>query len=515
MDLRTLSREWKIAAATIATASALLYAIRSSSNSKGPKDNIPTAPGRLPFFGHILSLDTSMPAFTFKKWLTEYGPVLRVNLGAQEWILVSNLDIIQDVLVRNGAVASSRPFFNYASGYYALNKKGILLSDANKKWKNARSAALTILSPKMVNEYSNVHLAEADILVDELLQKGGVSQGIELEQPLRKVSLNYLLDTCFGTRVTSEEDPLFQKMDSFINEVLLLGGPYHDVGSIFPALSFVDTLLGRNNTFERFVKERRDPLFNPLINNAAQGERDCLVKRLVEDKGKYDLDDDDIMVTACDLIIGGTDTTAATLGWMLAILVHHPDVCKRLSHEVDAFISEHKRYPVFSERLELPYFNAVQKECMRYRPTTHFVFFHKIDKDIESHGYIFPKGSVVYPVIYAIHSDNEVYPDADKFIPERFFGDEKTMAASANCKHGERDHFTFGFGRRVCPGIHLSEVEMFNVLVRIFARCTLEPALDDQGKPVMPDLDAPRDGGIIILPPHFHVRFLPRADALI
>lgn len=86
-----------------------------------------------------------------------------------------------------------------------------------------------------------------------------------------------------------------------------------------------------------------------------------------------------------DLIIGGTDTTAATLGWMLAILVHYPDVCKRLSHEVDAFISKHKRYPVFSERLDLPYFNAVQKECMRYRPTTHFVFFHKIDKD--SKGY--------------------------------------------------------------------------------------------------------------------------------
>lgn len=53
----------------------------------------------------------------------KYGPVLRVALGAQEWTIVSNLDIIQDVLVRNGAVASGRPFFNYASGYYALNKK--------------------------------------------------------------------------------------------------------------------------------------------------------------------------------------------------------------------------------------------------------------------------------------------------------------------------------------------------------------------------------------------------------
>ena len=151
----------------------------------------------------------------------------------------------------------------------------------------------------MVNEYSNVHLAEADILVDELLEKGGASQGIELEQPLRKVSLNYLLDTCFGTRVTSEEDPLFKAMDRFINGVLLLGGPYHDLGSIFPALSFVDTLLGRNNEFESFVKDRRDPLFNPLIKNAAEGDRDCLVKRLVEEQGKYDLDHDDIMVTAC------------------------------------------------------------------------------------------------------------------------------------------------------------------------------------------------------------------------
>lgn len=58
-------------------------------------------------------------------------------------------------------------------------------------------------------------------------------------------------------------------------------------------------------------------------------------------------------------------------------------------------------------------------------------------------------------------------------------------------------------------------MEMFNVLVRIFARCTLEPALDDQGKPMLPDLDAARDGGITVLPPEYRVRFVPRADALI
>lgn len=34
------------------------------------------------------------------------------------------------------------------------------------------------------------------------------------------------------------------------------------------------------------------------------------------------------------------------------------------------------------------------------------------------------------------------------------------MAAAANAKPGERDHYTFGFGRRVCPGIHLASTCM-------------------------------------------------------
>jgi cytochrome P450 len=29
------------------------------------------------------------------------------------------------------------------------------------------------------------------------------------------------------------------------------------------------------------------------------------------------------------------------------------------------------------------------------------------------------------------------------------------MARAAHCKVHERDHFGFGWGRRICPGIHL------------------------------------------------------------
>lgn len=64
MDLSTVSREWKIAAATLATATALAYAIKSTSDTKSHKDNIPTAPGRLPFFGKSLPFMMMYPSTT-------------------------------------------------------------------------------------------------------------------------------------------------------------------------------------------------------------------------------------------------------------------------------------------------------------------------------------------------------------------------------------------------------------------------------------------------------------------
>lgn len=151
----------------------------------------------------------------------------------------------------------------------------------------------------MVNEYSNVHLSEADILVDDLIKMGGGAQGIYPEKLLKKTSLNYVLDTCFGIRVSSEEDPLFKAINTFIDEGLVLGAPVNDLGAIFPALSFVDKLLRRDNMFATFIKEKRDPLFHSLIKQAASGDRDCLIKRLVDNKEEYGLDDDDILVAAC------------------------------------------------------------------------------------------------------------------------------------------------------------------------------------------------------------------------
>jgi cytochrome P450 len=54
-----------------------------------------------------------------------------------------------------------------------------------------------------------------------------------------------------------------------------------------------------------------------------------------------------------------------------------------------------------------------------------------------------------------MHTKSGFYKDGDTFDPERYFGDTRTMFAAANGKTDARDHFNFGWGRRICPGSYL------------------------------------------------------------
>ncbi|KAI9491276.1 cytochrome P450 [Zychaea mexicana] len=450
----------------------------------------------------------ALPGFKFHEWHKECGPVLRIDVGVQRWILVSDHEIVQHLFVTNGAVASNRPFQLFSSQYYALGKRGIVLADPTKKWKHLRTVVLSVASPKMVAQFSSILQREADSLIKDLTSActGNNNEDTDVNPLplLQRTSLNYVLQTGFGLCV-SEQDELFHEIITFIDEGLKLGGVQNDLAGFLPILKVVDVILGHASVYKRFIRERRDPLFTKLIQKAAEGDQDCVFKRLYEQKEQLGLEDADLLVAAGDFITGGTDTTAVTLEWIFAILLHHPDVCRKLS-EVDSFTQEHKRFPIFTDRESFPYLISVQKECMRYRSLAHFSFFHVLEKDITYKGYLFPKGASVLPTTYSMHKNPKLFPDPDKFIAERFVNKTQTMQSAASGKIEDRDHFLFGWGRRVCPGIHLAEVQMFNVLTRVFAHCTLKPPVDG----TLPDLDDCRSGGITISPPPFKARFVRR-----
>ena len=93
---------------------------------------------------------------------------------------------------------------------------------------------------------------------------------------------------------------------------------------------------------------------------------------------------------------------------------------------------------------------------------------HCVTKDDWYEGQHIWKGTIILPNLTALSQDPELYPEPTEFHPERFAGHNLSAAESAiHPDYRQRDHFHYGFGRRLCPGIHVAEASLFIVIARL------------------------------------------------
>ena len=84
--------------------------------------------------------------------------------------------------------------------------------------------------------------------------------------------------------------------------------------------------------------------------------------------------------------------------------------------------------------------------------------------------------------------DSNLYKDPDAFEPARYLNKPLSAADYINAKDPyERDHFTYGAGRRVCPGVHVAERSLYINIVRTLWGFNIGKATGMDGKPIEPD----------------------------
>lgn len=184
---------------------------------------------------------------------------------------------------------------------------------------------------------------------------------------------------------------------------------------------------------------------------------------------------------------------------------------KKAQAEIDRVIGP-DRLPLMDDLEQLPYIRCCMKETLRWMPTTIMgAVPHAVTQDDEYMGYFIPKGAGVLHNVWGIHMDPKRHASPRTFNPDRYKGDEQSLGdAAANPDASKRDVFTFGAGRRICPGIHVAERSLFLGMSRILWAFDIAPALSETGKPIVPDPDRLTQG-FVCMPEPFPAKITPRS----
>ncbi|MCB9417870.1 MAG: cytochrome P450 [Mycolicibacterium sp.] len=154
------------------------------------------------------------------------------------------------------------------------------------------------------------------------------------------------------------------------------------------------------------------------------------------------------------LLVAGHDTTATGLSWALERLTRHPGVLARAVHAAEASAA--------GDADGDEYLDAVAKETLRVRPVV-FDVGRILTAPIDLAGYRLPAGVMVAPGIGLVHADARVYPDPERFDPDRMVG--ATLSPTT--------WLPFGGGARRCLGATFAMAEMRVVLREVLLRTEL------------------------------------------
>ncbi|XVF49780.1 hypothetical protein PTKIN_Ptkin04bG0042500 [Pterospermum kingtungense] len=130
--------------------------------------------------------------------------------------------------------------------------------------------------------------------------------------------------------------------------------------------------------------------------------------------------------------------------WMMAELIKHPNIMKKVQEEVRNVVGKKSKIDV-DDINKMEYLKCVIKETFRLHPVAP-ILFRKTTASVKLEGYDIPSNTTFIINAWAIQRDPNRWEQPEEFIPERFENNPVDY-------NGQDLHFIpFGFGRRGCPG---------------------------------------------------------------
>ncbi|MCC3440383.1 MULTISPECIES: cytochrome P450 [unclassified Microcoleus] len=184
------------------------------------------------------------------------------------------------------------------------------------------------------------------------------------------------------------------------------------------------------------------------------------------------------------LLFAGHETLTSAIASFCLLLAQNPDVMAKVRAEQQQFSATE---PLDLEQLkQMTYLEQVMREVLRLVPPV-AGGFRQVIQACEFGGYEIPQGWSVLYEINQTHQDSSVYPEPDRFDPDRF-----SLERSTNAK--PFSYVPFGGGLRECLGKEFARLEMKLFAARMVRECEWDLLPDQDLNLIRVPTPHPRDG---------------------
>jgi len=160
--------------------------------------------------------------------------------------------------------------------------------------------------------------------------------------------------------------------------------------------------------------------------------------------------------------VASYETTATTLTWALLLLACHPEIAGSLAEEVAA-AGPLEDMPDAESLLAMPLLDGVIKETMRLFTPVPVLGFRTLEDGVLA-GFDLAAGTNVVISPHLTHRMAEIYPEPDRFMPQRW----------ASIQPSAFEYLPFSGGPRRCPGFHFAQTNLRMALCAIISRYRVE-----------------------------------------
>ncbi|XP_067652707.1 cytochrome P450 3A4-like [Haliotis asinina] len=456
-------------------------------------------PGPAPtiFLGNFTHFATKGLVDPSRRLRKRYGKVYGQYVGAQPFIIVHDMDILKEVLVKKFDNFTNRKTVISSIDVNQLAFGAALNFSRDAQWYRLRRIMTAAFSGSKIRHMCGQLNAVAAVLAANL------GAAAEEQEPccVREYFVPYVLDTIanttLGVQINTQKDfnhPLVINMTQifargFRKWKLLF------LSVAFPVIKPMLKICGVH-TFETSALYFLRTFVKSIINKRQkqpESQKHVDLLHILIDANENNVHEGTPPLRSCNhvsfdevhaqgmLFLATFDGLSVPLSFLAHALATHPDVQKALFDEIHSVVGDQEE-PTWDNVRNMEYLDHVIRETLRLYPPLTFIG-RETANTVTIKGYTFPKGSTVIIPSLEIQRDPDYYDEPDTFLPDRWKGNINPLA-----------WLPFGYGQRQCLAVRLAMLTMKIAIIHVLRKVKFVTL---PGTPDLLELEYPTIGRIV------------------